>query len=293
MHRPVLLKESIELLRPERGKVFVDATINGGGHSKEILKRMAKGAVLIGIDEDNNLIKSLKNKLKEEIKEKKLFLINGNFRNLKKLIRKKADGVIFDLGMSSFQLEMSGRGFSFQRDEPLVMTFSDNWRNKITAMEILNTWSREELEKILKEYGEERFAARIAEGIVKTRAQIKFKKTKDLVNAILNSVPPSSRRGRIHPATRTFQALRIAVNDELNALKDGLIQAFEILNKNGRIVVISFHSLEDRIVKNFFKEKMKQNQGKILTKKPIRPAPEEIRQNPRSRSAKLRGFVKF
>lgn len=288
VHIPVLLKESMDLLKPEEGKIFVDATINGGGHSQEILKRMKQGAILAGIELDEDLINSLKNKFQKEIVEKRLILINGSFRDLKKLLKEKPDGIIFDLGTSSYHLEKSGRGFSFQKDEPLIMTYDKDWQNKLTAKEILNVWSREELEKILREYGEERFAKRIAEAIAERRKLKKIETTKELVDVILETVP----RMKIHPATKTFQALRIAVNDELDALKKGLEHGFEMLNAEGRMAVISFHSLEDRIVKNFFRQKKQENQGQILTKKPIRPSIEEIRRNPRSRSAKLRGLIK-
>lgn len=300
VHVPVLLKESIDLLKPEEGRMFVDATINGGGHSEEILKKMEQEAILIGIDQDEDLINSLKNKFQKEIGEKRLILINGNFKDLKNLLKDKPDGIIFDLGMSSYHLEKSGRGFSFQKDEPLIMTYGKDWQNKLTAREILNAWSREELEKILREYGEERFAKRIAEAIAERRKLKKIETTKELTEIILRAIsrmrihPPKFQRKfwRVHPATKTFQALRIAVNDELDVLSKGLNQAFEILKPGGRMVVISFHSLEDRIVKNFFRQKKQENQGEILTKKPIQPSVEEIRRNPKSRSAKLRGIAK-
>src|SRR3989338_2572725 len=296
VHIPVLLKESMDLLKSEKGKMFIDATINGGGHSREILKRMKRRVVLIGIEQDGDLINSLKNKFQKEIGEKRLILKKGNFRNLKNLLKEidpsaklRVNGIIFDLGMSSYHLEKSGRGFSFQKDEPLIMTYSAEFQDKLTAREILNQWSREELEEILREYGEERYARKISQAIAEKRKKKKFKTTKDLVDVFLK---PAPRIKKIHPATKTFQALRIAVNDELNSLKDGLEQGFEILNKGGRMVVISFHSLEDRIVKNFFRQKNQENQGQILTKKPIQPSIEEIRQNPRSRSAKLRAIIK-
>lgn len=293
IHIPVLLKESIELLKPEEGTMFIDATINGGGHSEEILKIMEQGAVLTGIDQDEDLINSLKNKFQKEIGEKRLILINGNFGDLKNLLKENPDGIIFDLGMSSYHLEKSGRGFSFQKDEPLIMTYSADWQDKLTARKILNTWSRDELEEILREYGEERFAKRIVGAIAEKRKIKKFETTSELVNVILKATPVKYKRIKIHPATRTFQALRIAINDEFNILSEGLNQAFEILKPGGRMVVISFQSLEDRIVKKFFRQKKQENQGEILTKKPIQPSIEEIRRNPRSRSAKLRAILKI
>src|SRR3989338_5943727 len=241
VHIPVLLKESMDLLKSEKGKMFIDATINGGGHSREILKRMKRRVVLIGIEQDGDLINSLKNKFQKEIGEKRLILKKGNFRNLKNLLKEKPDGIIFDLGMSSYHLEKSGRGFRFQKDEPLIMTYSAEFQDKLTAREILNQWSREELEEILREYGEERYARKISQAIAARRKIKKFETTKELVDVLFKTVPKMKIRMKIHPATKTFQALRIAVNDELNALKDGLEQGFEILNKGGRMVVISFH----------------------------------------------------
>lgn len=290
-----MLKESMKFLKPEKGKAFVDATINGGGHSEEILRRMAKDGLLIGVDQDGGLIESLKIKFSLEIESKKLFLINGNFRdieNLTKPIRKTFDGAFFDLGFSSFHIEKSGRGFSFQKDEPLIMTYDNDYEDKLTAEEIINHWSKDEIEKILREYGEERWAKRIASAIVEARKIKPIKTTAELASIIAKAVPRFAKKYKIHPATRSFQALRIAVNDELNALKDGLDGSFKILKVNGRLVVVSFHSLEDRIVKRFFRQKALENKGKILTKKPVVPLFEEIRENPRSRSAKLRAIVK-
>lgn len=192
-------------------------------------------------------------------------------------------GILFDLGMSSWHLEESGRGFTFLKDEPLDMRYS--LENDLTAEEIVNNYSQEKIEKILKEYGEERFAKRIAKRIIQTRPR-KIKSTFQLVEIIKKAVP--GKRTKIHPATRTFQALRIAVNDELNNFKKALFQAVEVLEKGGRIVIISFHSLEDRIVKNFFKD----SNLNILTKKPVISSQEEIKINRRSRSAKLRAATK-
>ncbi|MBL7155349.1 MAG: 16S rRNA (cytosine(1402)-N(4))-methyltransferase RsmH, partial [Candidatus Portnoybacteria bacterium] len=202
------------------------------------------------------------------------------------------NGILFDLGMSSWQIEEKGRGFSFRKNEPLDMRFGNRTSN-LTAEEIINQWPEEELIKIFQEYGEERYARRIAYRVCQTRQIQPIKTTNQLVEIIQQAVPNRYQHRRIHFATRIFQALRIAVNDELNNLKKALPQALEILEKNGKLVIISFHSLEDRIVKIFFREAAKEGNLKILTKKPIRPGQVEIDLNPRSRSAKLRVALKL
>ncbi len=291
MHEPVLLKEAIEFLEPRKGDIVLDATIDGGGHAAEILKKISPGGKLIGIDQDKQLLDSL-------ISKKNLVLLHGNFRNIDELLKpagiEKVDKTLFDLGVSSRHFEESGRGFTFRKDEPLLMNLKfPSDEDDLTAEEILNRWREEDIFKILKEYGEERFAKRIARAIVQRRKERSLKTTFELVEIIKNSVPRFYRRGRTHFATRTFQALRIAVNDELRALEEGLEKTFKILDADGRLVVISFHSLEDRIVKNFMRQKAIAGEGEILTKKPVRPQEEEIIFNPRSRSAKLRAIKKW
>ena len=292
-HIPVLLNEAIKILEPERGRAFIDATANGGGHTAEILKRMNNNAVLVAIDRDEETIKRLKHKFSSDTRLK---AVCGNFRGLSGLVKdfsKTYGGILFDLGMSSDQLERSGRGFSFLRDEPLIMTYESAIEfDRLTAARIVNSWSESDLTEIFREYGEERYAPRIAGAIVKERKRSRIMKTAELAKIILEAVPKAYQRQRIHPATRTFQALRIAVNDELGALENGLREAWSVLEIGGRLAVISFHSLEDRIVKNFFRNKKKEGLGEILTKKPIVPDMEEARQNPRSRSSKLRALLK-
>jgi len=246
---------------------------------------------VLGIDWDKEVISQLKSQT-TKFKDR-LILINDSFTNLKEIAKKfhSISGVLFDLGMSSWHLEESGRGFSFLKSEPLDMRYNVN--NPLTAEKIVNYWSEPEMENILKEYGEERFAGNIAEEIINERKFYPIKSTSQMVKIIQKAIPFRYQRQKIHFATRVFQALRIAVNDELNNLKKALPQAVEILNPQGRIVVISFHSLEDRIVKNFLKEKSKENILQILTKKPTRPARQEIIINPRSRSAKLRAAIKI
>lgn len=292
-HIPVLLKETMEYLNPKEGDTIIDATINGGGHSEEILKRIGIAGKLVGIDQDEKIL----NKLKEKWAEKRnVFLINDNFRNLGRILDslkiEKINGALFDIGISSLQLEESGRGFSFQKNEPLLMTMKSKFEpDDLTAMDIVNKWSKAELEEIIRSYGEERYSRRIAENIVRRRKDKAITTTFELVDAIRESVPKHYRDNRrINCATRTFQALRIAVNDELGAFKEGLEAALKKLTSGGRLAVITFHSLEDRIAKNLFKESDMGGKGKNLTKKPIVPKEEEIKSNPRSRSAKLRAF---
>jgi 16S rRNA (cytosine1402-N4)-methyltransferase len=304
VHEPVLLKEVIEYLNVEKNKNYVDCTIGEGGHAIEILKRNGPKGKVLGIEIDPELYKKLK---KEKLE--RLILVNDSFSNLKEIVKREnfgpISGILLDLGVSSWHIEKSGRGFSFMKDEPLIMRY--DWGEaksillrsnrlspqNLTAEEIVNEWSEKKIERILKEYGEEKFAKRISREIVRARRVKPIKTTFQLVEVIKRSVPRFYQRKRIHFATKTFQALRIAVNNELENLKIALPQAIDVLEKGGRLVVISFHSLEDRIVKNFLKEKEREGKIKILTKKPIRPSKEEIIKNPRSRSAKLRGALKI
>lgn len=307
MHIPVLKKEVLQYLDPKPDENFIDCTLGQGGHAIGILERNKPNGKVLGIELDKDICDKL-----SLSKIDRLVLTNDSYTNLNKIVEKykfgPISGILFDLGMSSWHLEESGRGFTFLKDEPLDMRYS--LENDLTAEEIINNYSQEKIEKILKEYGEERFAKRIAKRIIQTRPR-KIKSTFQLVEIIKKAVP--GKRTKIHPATRTFQALRIAVNDELNNLKKALFQAVEVLEKGGRIVIISFHSLEDRIVKNFFKEEAKKGSLRILTKKSnssiynhtlanqgsrakrkvlITPSQEEIKINRRSRSAKLRAATK-
>ena len=285
IHIPVLQKEVIEHLEPKPNQNFIDCTIGEGGHTKAILEKNGPDGKVLGIEFDPWLYKKL---LTSKID--RLILVNDSFVNLKEIVRKEKFGpvlgILFDLGFSNWHLEESGRGFSFLKNEPLDMRY--NPEDPLTAEKILNNWPEEEIEKILREYGEERFARRIARGIIEERKIKPIKTTFQLVEIVKQATPGWYHQRKIHPATRTFQALRITVNDELNNLKEALPQALEILKKGGKLAVISFHSLEDRIVKNFFREKLK-----VITKKPIRPSLKEIEINPRSRSARLRVGEKY
>jgi len=296
MHFPVLLKETIEYLSPKPNQNFIDCTIGNGGHSLAILKETSPNGRLLGIDLSSEAIEATKLKIEnEKLKKERVILVNDNFVNLKKIVKKynfqPVHGILLDLGLSTNLLEISGKGFSFQKNEFLDMRYG---REGKTAAEIINQSSQEYLEKIFKEYGEERFSSFIARQIVEVRRKKKIKKTGELsqviIEAIKNKIHP---KFRIKTLARIFQAIRIVVNDELENLKKALPQALEILLPGGRIVIISYHSLEDRIVKNFFREKGKEKKLKILNKKPIIPTREEIKINPRSRSAKLRAAEKL
>jgi len=286
IHKPVLLKESVYYLTQSGGKVYVDCTLGGGGHAKEILKRR-EDIYLIGIDRDEEAIEIAKENLKEF--EGRFSIYKANFMDLDLVLKEegieKVDGFLFDLGVSMYQLK-GERGFTFQEDQPLDMRMDKE--QPLTAYKVINNYPERELVRILKEYGEEKFAVRIAKAIVQRRKKKPIQTTGELVDLILSVVPEYYKHGKIHPATRTFQAIRIEVNKELDSLKEALEKTPDYLNPKGRLVVISFHSLEDRIVKQFMKQKEKESIFKIITKKPITPSEEEIRENPASRSAKLR-----
>ncbi|MEI8270452.1 MAG: 16S rRNA (cytosine(1402)-N(4))-methyltransferase RsmH [bacterium] len=291
VHKTVLLNETIDGLNIKSGATVVDATFGGGGHSREICRRFKfKDVKIIAIDQDKSAWDKAKSKFEDchcNIK-----FINSNFSEIGSL--EKVDGIIFDLGLSSDQLENSGRGFSFMKREPLLMTMKENpSAEDLTAMDIVNGWSEKSLADIIYGYGEEKYRGRIAREIVDNRKKKRIETTQDLVSIIEHAVPGSYRKGKIHCATRTFQALRIAVNDELGVLERGLEQGFKILKSGGRMSTISFHSLEDRIVKKIYKEKEKEGLAKLINKKVILASEEELKINNRSRSAKLRILEKI
>ena len=290
-HAPVLLNEVLEILEPKSGKIFVDGTVGGGGHAVPIIERLAPGGIFLGIDWDEELIKNLESRIKNLTPRLKRVVIRaGNYADLPEILEEehlgKIDGLLVDLGFASDQLER-GKGFSFMKDEPLIMTYS---KDTSPAYQLLNQLNRTELERILRDYGEERYAARIAEAIREREKKSLIRTTGELAEVVRQAVPNSYERGRINPATRTFMALRIYVNDELENLKKLLRQISEIMNSGGRVAIISFHSLEDRLVKNHFRDLAKEGKVHLLTKKPITPTEEEARSNPRSRSAKLRAI---
>ena len=294
-HKPVLLQETLELLDPKSGDIVLDCTVGAGGHAMEMTKAVGKEGVLIGLDQDQTALDIAKGKLSET--GPKVTLIRGNFRNLDEAIKTagvgSVDRILFDLGMSSMQIEESGRGFSFLRDEPLLMTLStDVVEETTTAKDVVNDWSEASLSDIIYGYGGERFAKRIAREIVNERKVRPIETSAQLAEVVERAVPGWYKRRKIHPATKTFQAIRIAVNDELGALEEGLGKAWGVLKEGGRIAVVSFHELEDRIVKNKFKNYVKDFNAKLITKKPVVASREEVLSNPRSRSAKLRVIKK-
>lgn len=301
-HVSVLLDECIEGLNIKPDGVYVDGTLGGGGHSKEIAKKLEDG-MLIGIDQDKNAIKKAREVLKPY--EDKVIFVNDNFSNIKNILFKLniegIDGLLLDLGVSSHQLDEGERGFSYKQDAKLDMRM--NSKAKVSAWDIVNSYSEEELHRIIKEYGEERWAKRIAEFICSEREEKTIDTTLELVEVIKKAIPSGARKGGPHPARRTFQAIRIEVNDELEIIRKTILDAVRQMKRGGRICIITFHSLEDRIVKETFKELSlscicppelpvcmcdKKREVKIITKKPIVSTEEELVENSRARSAKLR-----
>lgn len=336
-HIPVLLQQVLsglnisELNMLGKKPVVVDCNLGDGGHSEEIIKALRGNVTLIGFDMDPEAIERATANIAAMVKREKsadtafaepnLILVNDNFRNLKATFSNielgvmqgnsveagvalaattdpiVADAILFDLGISSYEIDESGRGFSFKRDEPLAMTFGKAESHTFNAYDIVNTWDEENIADIIFGYGEDKFSRRIAKVICEHRENIAkdgtktgapIKTTAELAELVRKAYPGFARHGRVHPATKTFQALRIAVNDELRSIEEVLPQAFEILGTGKRLAVITFHSLEDRIVKRFFKEKVDNDEARAITKKPIIPEDSEVEANPRSRSSKLR-----
>ena len=298
VHVPVLLHEIVAALIPDsrfkiresgRTPIYLDGTLGGAGHALAIAAALKGRLMIIGLDRDANALKRAEASLAG--KAEKVILETEDFRNLDEVLDKNditaVDLILLDLGFSSDELDHSGRGFSFLRDEPLLMTLGDPATYLFTAKSIVNGWAEEDIANVIFAYGEERYARRIAGGIVRYREKKPIETSGELAEIVKLSVPPPYRRGKIHPATRTFQALRIAVNDELKALEEAVAKGYARLAPKGRMAIISFHSLEDRIVKTAFRAYA--NEGAVLiTKRPIRPTDQEAAENPRSRSAKLR-----
>lgn len=286
-HKPVMSREILTYLRPEPGQVFVDCTVGCGGHAEQILRAISPHGRLIGIDQDLEALKITQGRLENYLDC--LTLVHDNFENLKNILEKheikRANGILFDLGVSSLQLESKTRGFSFQHNAPLDMRM--NQEAMLAAFDFINNLTEDELVKIIWNYGEEPRARKIARLIVQERKKNPIVTTLQLADLISRAI--SFRGGsRIHPATKTFQAFRIAVNRELEALEKGLETAIGFLTSSARICVISFHSLEDRMVKKIYSQGARQHKVKIITKKPLLASEQEILENPRSRSAKLR-----
>ena len=316
-----MLKEVMEYLAPLPGQNFIDGTLGGGGYTKAILGRLGGQGKVLAIDLDNLAIANAELNLKAPIENHKLILAHGNFKNLQKIVEKyfaadapstgsgnfKFDGIVFDLGLSSAQLQDRSRGFSFNlAGAPLGMNFGEEIDE--TAENIINSRSAEDLAKIFRDYGEEKFAYKIALAIVAERRTNRITTTDQLVKIITGAIPRRFQNGKINPATKVFQALRLAVNQELENLRVALPQALSLLKPGGKLVVISYHSLEDRVVKQYFKEASKdclcppaapvcqcghKAELEIMTRKALKPGAEEILNNPRSRSAKLRAVEKM
>lgn len=296
LHTPVLLQESVTLLSLKQGDCALDATLGLGGHSLALCRAVGKGGYVLGIDADENAVAYARERVSQGAGCSFQASV-GNFRDMHELHRAsgmpRPKGILFDLGWNSTQLS-SGRGFSFLSKDPLVMTYNAHpGAETQTAAEIVNTWSEADLVESIALLGEERFAGRIAHAIVLRRRIAPLTTADDLAETIADAVPPWYRTGRINPATKTFQALRILVNDELSSLQQGLKEAFDLLLPEGRIAVITFHSIEDGLVKRIFKSLAKEKKGTLITKKPIGPSRDEIRINPRARSAKIRVIQKL
>ena len=295
-HAPVLLQEVLQYLNCQPNRIYVDGTVGSGGHARAILDRTFPMGRLIGLDWDQEAIGRARENLSSF--GRRVELREGNYKDLASVLTdlsiRAVDGILLDLGLSTEQLENEGRGFSFLREGPLDMRMSREGRT--TAQDLLRRLSAGEMSRLLKEYGEERWASRIAKAVVRRRKTTPIRTTGELADVIRRSVP--ARRGRIHPATRTFQALRIAVNEELQNLETFLKQGKDLLNPGGRMVILSFHSLEDRLVKNYFRQWAKEGEGNpplfsILTRKPVVPSHAEVLVNPQARSAKLRAVEKI
>ncbi|MBR0522549.1 MAG: 16S rRNA (cytosine(1402)-N(4))-methyltransferase RsmH [Firmicutes bacterium] len=307
-HVPVLYDEVLKGLDMKPGGVFVDGTLGGGGHSLGVAQQIGDGGTLIGIDRDKDAIAAATERLAGCGCRK--FFVQSNYSDVRAVLTQlgidKVDGALLDLGVSSFQLDNEERGFSYMHDAPLDMRM--NRDDGFTAEDLVNTYSREDLTRIIRDYGEERWAARIAEFIVKARQEAPLKTTFQLVEAIKKAIPASARREGPHPAKRTFQAIRIEVNDELGQLKDAVADFTDILAPGGRLAIISFHSLEDRIVKEYFQKRLdpcicppdfpvcvcgRKADIKKVTRKPVTASGRELEENPRARSAKLRVIEKL
>lgn len=295
-HIPVLKDESINGLDIKNGDIVIDGTLGAAGHTKEIIDRFKNKVKIIAFDLDKEAIERSDLILKKEKKD--IIFINRGFQDIDKVLQELdieyVDRIILDLGISSFQLEDSQRGFSFLKDEPLLMTMKERPNDTdLTAYDIVNTWEEESLADIIYGFGEEKYSRKIAKKIVEAREEKEIKTTFDLVEIIEKAVGQNYKRLKIHPATRTFQALRIATNSELINLEQVIEKSVKVLKNGGRIAIITFHSLEDRIVKRAFVKFKEEGLVRIITKKPIIPSDEELKINPRSRSAKLRIIEKI
>lgn len=308
VHKPVMLSECIDMLRISADGIYVDGTAGGGGHSWEIAKRLGNDGILICFDRDIEAIDASKKRL--AVLNKEIIFENRNFSEINQVINSRikrlANGILLDLGVSSYQLDNAERGFSYQSDAPLDMRMDRG--QKTTAEYVINNYDKKSLTKVITQYGEEKWAVRIADFICRSRETKRIETTGELVDIIKKAIPAKARKDGPHPAKRTFQAVRIEVNNELGILEDSIKNAVSSLDKGGRICVITFHSLEDRIVKQTFISLEgrctcpgdlpicscgKISQGKVITRKAIEPSDKEVEENPRARSARLRVFEKY
>ena len=308
-HKSILLNEVIEGLNIKADGIYADGTLGGGGHSFEIAGRLTAGGKLIGIDQDGDAIEAAGKRLSQYISDGRAVLVRDNYRNIKTICDgmgiEKVDGILLDLGVSSYQFDNAERGFSYRFDAPLDMRM--DVRQELSAYTIVNDYSESELYRILRDYGEEKFAKNIAKHIVQRRSEKPIETTFELNEVIRESIPAKMRAGKGHPSKQTFQAIRIECNKELEVLKEALGDMIHLLKPDGRLAIITFHSLEDRMVKNVFKEAMnpcicppnfpvctcgRKPLGETLTRKPVIPSEEETEENPRAKSAKLRIFVR-
>ena len=306
-HKSVLLDETIRNLKVKPDGIYVDGTLGGGGHSYEVCRLLSAKGSLIGIDQDEAAIEAAGNRLQEF--SDRVTIVRSNYCNMKKELQKlgipSVDGIILDLGVSSYQLDNAERGFTYREDVPLDMRMDQ--RGSKTAKDIVNSYTEEELYRVIRDYGEEKFARNIARNICHDRQEKPVETTGELIDIIKKSIPAKARATGGHPAKKTFQALRIELNQELDVLKNSLDEMIDLLNDGGRICIITFHSLEDRCVKTIFKRNEnpctcppnfpvcvcgKKSKGKVITRKPILPSEEELSENKRSKSAKLRVFEK-
>jgi len=292
MHVPVLTKEVLQYIDPKPNENFIDGTVGQARHTLLILEKTGPAGRVLGIDLDAGQIEN--SRLQTEKFQGRVALARGSYGNMREIAKNNnftpVHGVLLDLGYSSWQIEDSRRGFSFMKDEPLDMRYDA--QGSLTAEKIINEYPQDQIKKILEEYGEEKFAKRIAQKIIEQRSIKKIQTTFQLKEVVERAIPAKFRHGKIHCATKSFQAIRIATNKELDSLEEALSAAISVLAPGGRLVVISFHSLEDRIVKRFFKEKEQEGAAIIATKKPVMASGHELMLNPRSRSAKLRAIVK-
>ncbi|MDR2133429.1 MAG: 16S rRNA (cytosine(1402)-N(4))-methyltransferase RsmH [Clostridiales Family XIII bacterium] len=308
LHRPVLLAEVLAGIAPRADGIYVDGTLGGGGHAAEICARLSESGLLIGIDRDADALAAARETLASHPCAK--LFVRDDFKNIKRILREngveKLDGALLDLGVSSFQLDEAERGFSYMRDAPLDMRMDAS--RGITAEDVVNDYSRDELTRVIAQYGEERWASRISAFIVKRRGEARIRRTGELSDIVKAAIPASARRDGPHPAKRTFQAIRIEVNGEIDGLGDAMGDFVDCLGPSGRLCVISFHSLEDRAVKELFALREnpcvcpkdlpvcacgRTSDGRRITRKPIRAGADELRDNPRARGAKLRIFEKW